>query len=80
VIRHADATLAHIRVERTDDRVVAVIEDNGRGFDVAEALNGKHRGLGLFGMRERAAYVGGQVQIESKPGAGTRVRVQIPAV
>lgn len=80
VIRHAEATQARIRVERADGRVVAVIEDNGHGFDVAEALNGKHRGLGLFGMRERAAYVGGQVQIESKPGAGTRVSVQIPAV
>jgi hypothetical protein len=56
--------------------VRVTIEDNGRGFAVAAALA---RGrLGLLGMRERAEMLGGQLEIESKPGAGTKVHVQAP--
>ena len=58
-------------------RVAAVIIDRGKGFEVDAALaNGS---LGLIGMRERAAYVGGTVDIDSAPGRGTTIRIEIPA-
>jgi two-component system sensor histidine kinase UhpB len=74
--RHADAALIQLELERRDGHVRALIADDGSGFDVADAL--RSRSPGLFGMQERAAYTGGSVQIESRPGAGTRVLVTIP--
>jgi signal transduction histidine kinase len=64
----------------TDTSVSVVVEDDGLGFDlktVAESKD-KSRGLGLLGMRERAALLGGKATIESQPGRGTRVAVEIP--
>lgn len=78
VVRHARASTARVTLERRDDAVHATVEDDGIGFDVDDALRGDGRGLGLFGMRERATYVGGHVDIESRPGAGTRVRITVP--
>mgnify|MGYP001038461384 FL=1 len=78
VVRHSHASTARVTLERVADAVQATIEDDGIGFDVDEALRDGGQGLGLFGMRERAAYVGGHVDIESRPGAGTRVRITVP--
>lgn len=79
VIRHAGATEARVRLIHRDGTVTAIIEDDGRGFPVEEALEGGNDGgLGLFGMQERAAYVGGRVEIRSRIGAGTRVKAEIP--
>jgi two-component system, NarL family, sensor histidine kinase UhpB len=78
VARHAGARTARVSLEAEGGAVTAVISDDGAGFDVAAEMDGG--GLGLFGMQERGAYVGGTVQIESKPGRGTRVRVTIPTV
>ena len=63
-------------LERRDQHAVLIIEDNGVGFDV-EA--GASRGLGLTGMRERAALFGGTLEIESEPGKGTTLFIRIPA-
>jgi two-component system sensor histidine kinase UhpB len=79
VVRHAAATRAKVRVARAPRAVHVVVEDDGGGFDVAGVMAGERRGLGLFGMQERAAYLGGRVDIESRPGRGTRVRAEIPA-
>jgi two-component system sensor histidine kinase UhpB len=79
VVRHAGAD-GVVRIYREGDRVVATVEDRGAGFDVEAAMAGTTRGLGLSGMEERAAYVGGRVLIRSRPGAGTTVRVEIPIV
>jgi len=57
---------------------VATIRDDGMGFDVPAVLASKERGLGLFGMQERMALVGGRLQIHSRPGAGTLVRAEAP--
>jgi len=76
VIRHAQASHVDVLVERRDDRVVALIEDDGVGFDVQEALRTGR--LGLFGMRERAEMLGGSLVIESKLGTGTTVLVEVP--
>jgi len=77
VLRHSGAERARVVVRREDEHVVAVVEDRGRGFREVAARDGGG-GLGLIGMQERAVMIGGQVGIESRPGEGTRVRVQIP--
>ena len=76
VARHAEARCARVDLAVTDTAVQVVVSDNGHGFAVAEEMS--RGGLGLFGMQERGAYLGGTVEIESRPGHGTRVRVTIP--
>jgi len=78
IVRHADASSVSIRIERVGRSVRAVIRDDGRGFEVARAHREDGRGLGLVGMRERAGLVGGRVEVESEPGGGTRVELEIP--
>jgi len=60
--------------------VVVIVEDNGKGFDVADTLQGyASRGnLGLLQMRESARLIGAQLSLDSSPGQGTRVRLRIP--
>lgn len=77
-VRHAAPSHVQVRVTRDDGFVTAVISDDGSGFDVVEVMSGRAAGLGLFGMKERATYVGGQVEIESTPGQGTRVVAAMP--
>ena len=79
VAKHAAATSVALILERRDQRAVLVVEDNGRGFAVRRTSRGpaKQR-LGLVGMRERAVLASGTVDIESEPGKGTTVIVQIP--
>jgi signal transduction histidine kinase len=80
VAKHAQAHNVSIVVERQPRSVVAIIEDDGRGFDVRALLESPHEEskLGLHGMRERAELVGGQLQLESTLGAGSSVFVEIP--
>jgi signal transduction histidine kinase len=77
-VRHAGARSVEVRIARDGDRVRAAVEDDGRGFDLA-AREAAHPCLGLFGMRERARHAGGSTHVESAPGRGTRVTVEIPA-
>jgi two-component system sensor histidine kinase UhpB len=80
ILRHAEARNVSIRLTRDAGRVLLELSDDGRGFDVqrtaGEAVARKH--LGLLGMQERAALVGGEVNVESAPGEGTRVRAWVP--
>jgi signal transduction histidine kinase len=79
VAKHAQATQVAVILEQRDERVVLVIEDNGRGFDMSRKNAGSHeQRLGLSGMRERAALAAGTTHVESTPGKGTTVIVQIP--
>jgi two-component system, NarL family, sensor histidine kinase UhpB len=78
VLRHAQATRAAVRVAREADRLVVTVDDDGRGFDPQRIMSTEGGGLGLFGMNERAGYLGGRVQVTSTPGTGTRVRAEIP--
>lgn len=78
IARHAQATEVGVLLERRSESVVAVIEDNGRGFDIQEALAPGAGHLGLFGMQERAALVGGQWEVESSSGKGATVFVEVP--
>ena len=76
VRRHAHAERAWVRFETENDGVVVVtIEDHGRGFDIHQPIPDR---FGLQTMRERAEAFGGQLAIESTPGAGTRIRVRLP--
>ena len=77
VLRHAAAQQVRVTVGVEDGQVFARISDDGRGFVVAET-EASEPCLGFFGMRERALYVGGAVQVESTPGQGTRVTVRVP--
>ncbi|HEX2204682.1 MAG TPA: ATP-binding protein [Longimicrobium sp.] len=78
VVRHAHATRADVRIEAEDGRAVVTVEDDGHGFEPGRVMSREGGGLGLFGMNERAAYLGGRVEVTSAPGAGTRVRAEIP--
>jgi|SoiMethySBSTD1v2_1073268.scaffolds.fasta_scaffold05852_12 signal transduction histidine kinase/GAF domain-containing protein len=74
---HAKATAVSVIVQRQGDAVVAIVEDNGCGFDVTNTEGRVNGRLGLLGMRERAALVGGNCDIESHEG-GTTVLARVP--
>ena len=82
VARHSKAQRAVLRLERGEAEVRAVLEDDGVGFDVAEATAHLESGcgLGLVGMRERALLLGGAMIIDSAPGHGTRLNVRLPLI
>lgn len=69
-----------VLIERMDDDLVLIIEDDGRGFKLQEqpASTEAGHGLGLAGMRERAVLVGGGLEIETAPGKGTTIFVKVP--
>jgi two-component system, chemotaxis family, CheB/CheR fusion protein len=80
IYKHAQATRVEVIFERRADHIVLIIEDNGRGFDTSDvAVQGEEeRGMGLTGMRERAALIGGRLEIESQPGDGTTIIIRAP--
>lgn len=82
VAKHAGANSVSVIIDRTETLLRLTIEDNGRGFEVAtagklarEQLAG---GLGIAGMRERVALIGGEIEIESSIGNGSTIFVRIP--
>jgi signal transduction histidine kinase len=78
VYKHACATHVSVLLERRDDRIVLVVEDNGRGFAIDDVWPDVVASLGLVSMRERAALVGGELTIESTPEFGTTITVRVP--
>jgi two-component system, chemotaxis family, CheB/CheR fusion protein len=80
IYKHAQATRVEVIFERRADHIVLIIEDNGRGFDTNEvAVQGEEeKGMGLTGMRERAALIGGRLEIESQAGDGTTIIIRTP--
>lgn len=77
VVRHSEATEVTISIEVDGSSVVAIVEDDGVGFGDQAIVKGGG-GLGLVGMKERAASAGGTVCVNSRPGQGTQVRLSIP--
>jgi signal transduction histidine kinase len=75
VTKHADADRVSVTLTRKDSSVVAVVEDDGRGFDSSAVRSDS---LGLVGMRERVALVGGSIRIETAPNAGTTLVAEVP--
>jgi signal transduction histidine kinase len=76
ILKHAQATQADVILERRNEIIMLIIEDNGKGFDPTEATQGT--AMGLVTMRERAALVNGTIEIESAPGHGTTIFVHVP--
>lgn len=77
-VKHALPVRIEVGVSCDEDRIAATVRDHGRGFDVREALRPSRRPCGLLGMRERAAAVGGTLDVSSRPGQGTTVAARIP--
>jgi len=77
VTLHAGVTEARLRLHANARGIELVVADRGRGF--ARATGRQTGGIGLIGIRERAQLVGGQATIQSRPGEGTTVTVQVPA-
>ncbi len=71
--RHAQAKRARVLVRQETDRLLLTIQDDGRGFDPR-----RERGLGLVGMTERVSHLGGVLKVDSNPGRGTCLRVDLP--
>jgi signal transduction histidine kinase len=70
---HSHATAVRIKVLQEPKQLTLAIQDNGRGFDVKHS-----RGLGLLGMEERVAHLGGKFEIHSEAGSGTVLAIQLP--
>jgi signal transduction histidine kinase len=80
VVRHAYASTCRVVLQRELQSLLITIEDDGVGFDADGERAGRGRaGLGLLGIRERVAQVRGTVRLESAPGKGTRLTIELPA-
>lgn len=79
VIRHAEATEVEIEIELRENLLYLRVEDNGKGFDPANAVpeDGK-RHLGLISMNERAELIGGVLDMYSSVGKGTKIEIKVP--
>jgi signal transduction histidine kinase len=79
VARHAYAKTCRVHLSVLDGRLRIRIEDDGRGFDSSRVSTPDRKGLGLIGIRERASYLKGSVNLESVPARGTCLVVEMPA-
>lgn len=77
VRKHAAATRVAVRAGRDGKTLVVEVADDGAGFEAAALPRGAE-GFGLVAMRQRAEAVGGALEVESRPGRGTRVRLRLP--
>jgi len=80
IARHAKAQNVFITLDFSSSKVVIEVEDDGEGFDLAAVskTTDKGRGLGLMGMQERVSLFSGTMVIETAPGAGTQLRIEVP--
>jgi signal transduction histidine kinase len=77
VIRHAEAKVVRVSLSQEEENILLIVEDDGVGFRESD-LSNSFGSLGLLGMKERAQFCGGDVQISSSPGNGTTVTVRVP--
>jgi two-component system, NarL family, sensor histidine kinase DevS len=77
IARHSRATRVRMAVTQRPDELVIEIADNGIGFDQTAVAPGRHHGL--MNLRDRAVAAGGRLEIDTRPGAGTRLIVHLPA-
>lgn len=75
VATHGEVHFASVRVSGTAETIHVLVEDHGVGFDIEEL---RHRGLGLFGLRQQMQYLGGNIEVASATGVGTRVTLSAP--
>lgn len=74
--KHAEATLITVAFTRAGEDMVITVQDNGKGFDPAVIPEGHY---GMLGMRERAEFLGGRLEVNSAPGSGSQFIVFVPA-
>jgi signal transduction histidine kinase len=85
VRKHAEADRVALTLSYMRERVMLDVRDDGAGFDAEAAdsrpgeTNGRSGGFGLAGMRERAEQTGGTLTVESAPGEGTTIALELPA-
>ena len=72
--RHSGARSVEVRLRTEDGAVLAAVIDDGRGFDPASP----RAGVGLSTMRERVEALGGEIEVKSRPGEGTKVALRVP--
>ena len=75
IVRHAHATQADVVLTIRDGKLIVIVEDDGVGFDPDTVSTSNH--LGLFGMRERTEMINGKLVIESSPGQGTTIMMEV---
>jgi len=81
VAKHAQASRCRVYLQRLPYTLLITVEDDGKGFDPRRLEAGDtQRGLGLVGIQERASGLGGTFRLESNPGKGTRLSVELPAL
>ncbi len=73
VIKHSNATTVSVKIKQTENNVLIIIDDNGKGFEVENVSFG----LGLVGLKERAQLLNGELRIDSRIGEGTKIQVAI---
>jgi signal transduction histidine kinase/HAMP domain-containing protein len=79
IAEHARANRISVLLQRRGNLIIAVVEDDGQGFDLAQVrASSIEARLGLAGMEERAALIGATLTIETSPGSGTTVYLQVP--
>ena len=78
ITRYGKASEVFVTLESHDQVITAIIEDNGIGFDPASIQDNKS--FGILGMKERVLSLGGDFELISSPGAGTKIRVTLPDV
>ncbi|MHB1390049.1 MAG: sensor histidine kinase [Thermoleophilia bacterium] len=79
VARHSAAANCRVSLQRRDGKIEAEITDDGKGFDSQTVMTSDHGGgLGLHGMKERIELVGGSMWLESRPGEGSKISLEVP--
>lgn len=76
-LKHAEAQEIKVKLQITRNNVTVIVKDNGKGFDQGERKNGS---FGIMGMKERVEILEGEMSIDSKPGSGTIVVIQVPLI
>ena len=77
MVKHADAKVASVTIEKKGNTIQATLKDNGRGFEVSEKRK-LNRGLGMKTLMERANILKSKLDIKSKPNHGTTIALIIP--
>jgi len=77
-VKHAKAATIAVRLQAEADRLTLLVTDDGQGFTPGRPESeGSRQRLGLISMRERAMAIGGRLSIDSKPGRGATIRVEV---
>jgi len=80
IARHAGATSCRVYLQRLPSSVVLTVEDNGSGFEPDAARPDRSEGVGLLGIQERVTDARGTFRVESAPGRGARITVELPSL